>query len=152
MPDLPPIGASRARAVLRLGGCVLAAAAAAGVWEVLASQAPGSMLYLGVLPGPIERLRREAFDVAVLLLIGGLLLGDRALPRPFLTGLQAGAGLVLCAGLYAAAAGMTGVQMTDDLRPDAGWVFGGKMLGRALLSAGFLGLGHQALFHRSRER
>src|ERR1700712_1427192 len=41
--------------VLRLGGALLLIAASAGAWEVLASQAPGSPLYLGVLPGPIER-------------------------------------------------------------------------------------------------
>lgn len=145
MPQPTPIGAHGARVVLRLGACVLLTAAAAGVWEVLASQAPGSLLYLGVLPAPIERLRGEAFDVGVLLMLAGLLVGDRQLPRHVLIWLLAGTVLVLGAGFYAAAAGMTGVQMSD-LRPDASWVFGGKMLGRALLLAGFVRLAYQALF------
>src|SRR5262245_738295 len=143
MPDR----SSSTRVVLRLGGALLLAAAAAGLWEVLASQAPGSPLYLGVLPSPIERLRNEAFDFGALLLIAGLLLGSREVPRRVLIWLGAGALLVVAAGLYAAANGMTGVQMTD-LRPDAPWLFGGKLLGRALLCAGLLNIALRTLYRR----
>jgi hypothetical protein len=142
-----PEHVSSARAVLRLGGALLLAAALAGIWEVLASQAPGSKLYLGLLPGPIERLRHEAFDFAVLLLIAGLLLGERAVPRRVLIWLGCGSALVVIAGVYAASTGMTGVQMTD-LRADAPWLFGGKLLGRGLLCAGLANIGLQTLVRK----
>jgi hypothetical protein len=130
--------------VLRLGGAMLLIAASAGAWEVLASQAPGSPLYLGVLPGPIERLRHEAFDFGVLCMIAGLLLGETSVPRRVLLWLGIGAVLALSASLYAALTGMTGVQMAD-LRPDAGWLFATKLLGRALLCAGLASIALQTL-------
>jgi hypothetical protein len=130
--------------VLRLGGALLLTAAGVGVWEVLASQAPGSILYVGVLPGPVERLRSETFDFGVVILIAGLLLGDREVPRRVLVWLALGSVLVIFAGLYAALTGMTGVQMTD-LRPDATWLFAGKLLGRGLLCAGLASIGWKTL-------
>jgi hypothetical protein len=130
--------------VLRLGSALLLVAAAAGLWEVLASQAPGSVLYLGVLPAPVERLRAEAFDFGVLLLIAGLWLGERDVPRRVLVWLGVGSVLVVLAGLYAAATGMTGMQMID-LRPDATWLFGGKLLGRGLLCAGLASIAWKQL-------
>lgn len=136
--------AGSARIVLRLGGALLLTAAVVGVWEVLASQAPGSALYVGVLPGPVERLRNETFDFGVVVLIAGLLLGDRQVPRRVLIWLGLGSVLVIFAGLYAALTGMTGVQMTD-LRPDATWLFGGKLLGRGLLCAGLATIGWKTL-------
>jgi hypothetical protein len=123
---------------------VLVAAALIGVWEVLASQAPGTALYFGGLPGPIERLRHEAFDIGLLLLFCGLLLAERRLSPRALRALVAGTALMLGAGLYAAAAGMTGVQMSD-LRPDASWVFWAKMLGRGLIFLGCCSVGLQVL-------
>ncbi|HET8936262.1 MAG TPA: hypothetical protein VFN67_22620 [Polyangiales bacterium] len=133
-----------ARMVLRLGGALLLTATAVGVWEVLASQAPGSILYVGVLPGPVERLRNETFDFGVVILIAGLLLGDREVPRRVIVWLALGSVLVVFAGLYAALTGMTGVQMTD-LRPDATWLFAGKLLGRGLLCAGLANIGWKTL-------
>jgi hypothetical protein len=130
--------------VLRLGGALLLTATAVGVWEVLASQAPGSILYVGVLPGPVERLRNETFDFGVVILIAGLLLGDREVPRRVIVWLALGSVLVVFAGLYAALTGMTGVQMTD-LRPDATWLFAGKLLGRGLLCAGLANIGWKTL-------
>jgi hypothetical protein len=62
--------------------------------------------------------------------------------------LAIGAGLSLCACLYAALTGMTGVQMAD-LRPDAGWLFGTKLLGRGLLCAGLASIAFRALVHRA---
>lgn len=135
--------------VLRLGAVLLLLAALAGAWEVLASQAPGSPLYLGVLPGPIERLRHEAFNFGVVTMIAGLLLGERDnVPRRVLMWLVIGAGLSLCACLYAALTGMTGVQMAD-LRPDAGWLFATKLVGRGLLCAGLATIAARALISRT---
>lgn len=136
-------GAS-ARAVLRIGGCVLIAAALAGTWEWLAGQAPGSPLYIGMLPAPIERLRAEAFDVGTLLLLAGLVLGPRSLPRRVLWWLAIGALLLLGSSLYAAATGMPGVQLRD-LRPDATWIFFGKALGRGLCLLGLADIGWRVL-------
>lgn len=130
--------------VLRLAGALLLAAAAAGVWELLASQAPGTPLYLGVLPGPVERLRHDSFDFGVVMAIAGLLLRDREVPRRMLVWLCAGSVLMLLAGVYAAATGMSGVQLLD-LRADAPWLFGAKVLGRGLLIAGLLGIAWVAL-------
>jgi hypothetical protein len=143
MPDR----ASSARVVLRLSGALLLAAAAAGVWELLASQAPGTPLYLGILPAPVERLRHDAFDFGVLLAIAGLLLGERELRRRVLIWLGAGGFLLLAAGFYAAATGMPGVQLTD-LRADAPWLFGAKVLGRGLLIAGLVSIGWTTLVKR----
>jgi hypothetical protein len=143
MPDR----ASSARVVLRLAGALLLAAAAAGVWELLASQAPGTPLYLGILPAPVERLRHDSFDFGVLLAIAGLVLGEREVPRRVLLWLGLGSVLMLLAGLYAAATGMPGVQIID-LRADAPWLFGAKVLGRALLIAGLINIGWAALVKR----
>jgi hypothetical protein len=144
MPDR----VSSARVVLRLAGALLLAAAAAGAWELLASQAPGTPLYLGILPAPVERLRHDAFDFGVLLAIAGLLLGEREVARRVLIGLGAGAGLLLVAGFYAAASGMPGVQLSD-LRADAPWLFGTKVLARGLLIAGLVSIGWTTLLKRA---
>jgi hypothetical protein len=58
-----------ARTVLRLGCGVLLSAALAGVWETLASQAPGGALYIGMLPGPIQLLRETAVIWGLLLVV-----------------------------------------------------------------------------------
>ena len=110
---------------------MLIAAGLTGIWEWLAGQAPGTPLYIAMLPAPIERLRAEAFDFGVLFVIAALALGERALPRRVLFWLALGALLTLGSGLYAAATGMPGIQLRD-LRPDATWVFAGKLLGRGL--------------------
>jgi hypothetical protein len=97
-----------------------------------------------MLPAPIERLRGDAFDYGTLLLIAALLLGERHLPRRVHVGLALGAALLLLSGLYAALAGMPGVQLSD-LRPDATWVFMGKLLGRGLLALGLADIGWRVL-------
>jgi hypothetical protein len=116
------------------------------MWEWLAGQAPGTPLYIGVLPAPIERLRADAFDYGALVLIAGLALGERKLPRRVPLWLALGAALLLVSGLYAAATGMPGVQLRD-LRPDATWVFLGKLLGRGLLALGLVDIGWRVLRH-----
>ena len=133
-----------ARAVLRLGTGVLVSAALAGVWETLASQAPGSPLYIGMLPGPVALLREAAFDWGVSIVLAGLLLGTRAQPRKWFIALQAGVLLTLGSALYAAASGMHGVQ-ARDLRPDATWLFAIKYAGRGLLGVCLLDLARRGL-------
>lgn len=133
-----------ARSVLRLGCGLLLAAAASGVWEVLASQAPGSRIYIGMLPGPITLLREAVLQWGVLLLLAGLWLGERELAVRWQRTLEAGAALLLGSGLYAAAAGMHGVQLTD-LRPDATWLFLAKYAARGLLIAGLVAIAGGAL-------
>jgi hypothetical protein len=101
-----------------------------------------------MLPAPIERLRVEAFDYGVLLVLAGLVLGQRALPRRVVLILSLGALLALGTGLYAAATGMPGVQLRD-LRPDATWVFLGKLLGRGLTLLGVVVIGWRVLGRRA---
>lgn len=120
-----------ARSMLRLGCWVFAAALSAGVWETVASQAPGSPLYIGMLPGPIASLRATAFEFGVLLVLAGMLLGEQDLGRKWFGLLAAGTVLALLAGAYGAARGMHGVQVLD-LRADAFWLFLAKLLGRVL--------------------
>jgi hypothetical protein len=138
-----------ARAVLRLGCGVLSAAALAGAWETLASQAPGSPLYIGMLPGPIELLRDAAFEFGVLYVVGGLLLAERRLSKRWVWALYAGSVLTLGAGVYAALTGMHGIQ-AHDLRPDAIYVFVVKYTGRLLCCAGLLAIARRALGPRGR--
>lgn len=127
--------AGSARWVLWLGCGVLCLAALAGTWETLASQAPGTPLYIGMLPGPIERLRESAFDFGVLLLLAGLLLREQRLGVRATWALGAGTFLTLTSALYAALTGMLGIQLYD-LRADAPWLFAFKFLGRGLLCGG----------------
>jgi hypothetical protein len=114
---------------------VLGLAALAGAWETLASQAPGSPLFIDMLPGPIERLRETAVDFGVLLVLAGLLLRDRSLGAHATWALGVGTFLALATALYAALTGMLGIQLYD-LRADAPWLFAFKFIGRALLCAG----------------
>jgi hypothetical protein len=133
-----------ARRVLQLGCGVLVVAALAGAWEMLASQAPGSPLYIGMLPGPIELLREAALSWGLLLVAAGLMLADRSLGARWLWLLQLGVALTLVSSLYAAANGMHGVQ-ARDLRQDATWVFLAKFVGRALLVVCLGEIARQAL-------
>ncbi|HEX2676816.1 MAG TPA: hypothetical protein VHM19_09255 [Polyangiales bacterium] len=117
----PVLDHASARAVLRLSLCVLAAFALAGAWQVFADQAPGSLLYIGVLPGPVESLRHSAFVLGVLTFLTALLVPrafpERA-PRAWLVVLHASVVFALGAGVYGAATGLHGEQL-GDLRPDA---------------------------------
>jgi hypothetical protein len=118
-----------ARAVLRVGVFALALAALAGAWEVLASQAPGSPLFIGMLPGPIQLLREAAWCWGVLICLAGLLLGPLDYPRRWLRLLQLALLLSLGSSLYAATTGMHGLQALD-LRQDAPWLFAIKYTAR----------------------
>jgi hypothetical protein len=122
------------RALLRLAVLVLCVAAGAGVWEVLASQAPGSPLCIGMLPGPIEMLREAATVAGLLLLAASCLVRDLQLSRALVIALHVTVAVTLLAALYGALTGMHGVQAVD-LRPDASPLFAAKYLGRLGLAA-----------------
>ena len=96
---------------------------------MLASQAPGSPLFIGMLPGPIEMLREAATLIGLLLLAASCLVRDRQLPRTLLMVLHVAVAVTLLAALYGAATGMHGVQAID-LRPDAIPLFIAKYAGR----------------------
>ena len=144
-PSATSAGEARsAAAVLRLGSALLVAAALAGLWEALASQSPGSSLYIGMLPGPIALLREALFTWGSVIVLAGLGLADAVVARRWIRALHVGAVLTLVSGVYAGATGMHGVQF-KDLRPDATWLFLGKFLGRALLFAGLLACASKVL-------
>lgn len=118
-----------ARAVLRLAVIVLCIAAGAGVWEVLASQAPGSLLSIGMLPGPIELLREAALTLGLLLVAASWLAREHGVTRRVVVVLHVAVAITLGAAFYGALLGMHGVQ-ARDLRPDATPLFIVKYAGR----------------------
>ena len=92
-----------------------------GRMEVLAAQAPGSPFHAGVLPGPVAQLRAVAFDLALAVGLGALLLPriyPEGEPRGLAVAVAVGSALLLLASGYCAAVGMYGAQL-DDPRPDA---------------------------------
>lgn len=131
------------RVVLRLAVIVLCVAAGAGVWEMLASQAPGSPLWIGMLPGPIESLRETATLLGLLLLAASWLV-SAALPRALEFALHATVALTLLAALYGAATGMHGVQAVD-LRSDAVVLFAAKVAGKLGVATCLLLIASRAL-------
>jgi len=130
MPSTPSV-----RTLLRAALLLLLVASGASLWAVLARQAPGSPLYLGVLPGPIDAVRNSAAFLGFGFLGASWLLPHVASERAsrWLVILAcAGAGLDVGAGLYAAAQGLHAVQLVDP-RPDIGPIVTLKYLGEALL-------------------
>lgn len=137
-------GPESARAVLRLAVIVTCIAAVAGVWEILASQAPGSPLYIGVLPGPVQMLRETALVLGLLLLAASALVPQSGVSRGLVLGLHLSVAVTLLAALYGALTGMHGVQACD-LRPDATPLFIVKHLGRLGVGACLFALARRAL-------
>jgi hypothetical protein len=141
------------RAMLRLAFAVLVVALAAGAWELLARQAPGSRYYIGVLPGPIAALRETA-TIAGLVLLGAAWWVPAAShagePRGLVRGMIAGAVVGLGASAYAAARGRYGVQV-DDLRPAAWVVFALRHGGLLVLYACLFEFGRRAAFGKRPE-
>jgi hypothetical protein len=134
-------------AVIRLGIVTLMAAAAASAWELLALQAPGSPVHIGMLPGPIAALRELCIVLGLLQLGTGLLLPWANLPREpriSIALLHVGTLLAVAAQLYGAALGMSGVQLLD-LRPDALPLFIARQGGLGLCVVALLGLGRAML-------
>jgi hypothetical protein len=137
-----------ARVMLRLAVIVLCSAAGAGVWEVLASQAPGSPLSIGMLPGPIEMLRDTALALGLLLLGATWLVRETGATRGVVIGLHVAVAMTLLAALYGALSGMHGVQ-ARDLRPDATPLFIVKYVGRLGVFVCLLAIARRALARTS---
>jgi ammonia channel protein AmtB len=133
-----------ARVLLRLAVIVLCAAAGAGVWEVLASQAPGSPLSIGMLPGPIEMLRDTALTLGLLLLGASWLVRESGATCGVVIGLHVAVAVTLLAAVYGAVSGMHGVQ-ARDLRPDATPLFIVKYVGRLGVLVSLLAIARRAL-------
>jgi hypothetical protein len=138
------------RAVVRLAVILMLVAALCTVWEVLARQAPGSPLYLGVLPGPIAHLRATATVLALALLAAAWLMpwayGSNQ-PRLMVVLCYLGATLTVGAGFYGALRGMYLVQLIDP-RPDATMMFILKYGGQALLGVCLLDMSWRILLRR----
>jgi hypothetical protein len=136
------------KATVRLGVASLMIAALVSVWELLALQAPGSPLYIGMLPGPITSLRELSTVIGLVLVAAGLISpwtsGGRGGSRALVAMLFAGTLLALGAQAYGALQGMNGVQLAD-MRPDALPLFVLKQGGLALLMAALLELGRRVL-------
>ena len=137
-------------ALLRLAFALLVVALFAAGWELLARQSPGSSLFLGMLPGPVEALR-ELATVSGLALLATSPFAEaasaRGEPRLLLFLLYAGAAVGFGASLYAAATGMHAVQLGDP-RPDALPVFLAKHGGLGLFFGCLLEIGRRAVFGR----
>lgn len=130
MPSTVP-----ARALLRFGFGLLVVAAAASVWAMLARQAPGSPVYLGMLSGPIETLRDSAtvlglVFVSTALLLPSLIEGRAATWLVVIACL--GASLDIGAGIYAALHGLHAIQLRDP-RSDVAPLVTLKYAGHTLL-------------------
>lgn len=132
--------------ILGLGAALLLYGMLAGIWEVLACQAPGTSLFIGMLPGPISALRELAFSLGLLLLITSLLLGwsGRRAPSWLVALLHVGAWLCVGAQTYGAAHGMPGVQVVD-FRPGVRPLFVTKFLALALFCLALIELGRRIL-------
>ena len=139
------------RSILRLAFAVLVLALAAAVWEVAARQSPGSLLFLGMLPGPIAGLRQLATVTGLALLgIAPLVPAASGAGAPWrvIRIIQTGVVLGFGAAIYAAARGMHGMQLGDP-RPDSLPVFLAKHGGLALAFGGLIEVGRRAVFARS---
>lgn len=136
--------------MIRFAVIVLALSGVAGACELLALQVPGSLLYIGMLPGPIGALHQTALTLGLLLLAAGALMpwayahdSERRTKR-IMSVLVLGTLLALVAQTYGAAQGMPGVQM-QDLRPDARALFVVRHLGLLLVAIGLADLGLRIL-------
>jgi len=124
-----------ARALVRLAVLLLLAAAAAGVWEILASQAPSSDYHVGVLPGPVAQLRTTSTLFALVLLAGAWLMpwiGRGRDPWVLIAAVHVGAIITIGAMTYGATTGMYGMQI-DDVRPQSEMLFWVRSTGQLLL-------------------
>jgi hypothetical protein len=125
--------------LIRLGLGLVAVAIASSIWEVLASQAPSSPFYAGVLPGPVGQLRSTATTLGLLMFVAALLLPRTAPdlePRTWLASVYVGVAITLGAMIYGATTGMLGVQITDP-RPESVVLFVVRATGQAVLIGAF---------------
>jgi hypothetical protein len=132
------------RILLRAALSLLAAGALAGLVELIALQAPGSPLYLGVLPGPIGMLRALSLWLGLLLLGADALAARAAAPLVLIRVLASAATLAVLAQAYGAAHGMYLLQV-KDLRADALPLFLIKHAALLAFGVGYAALGARAL-------
>jgi phosphatidylglycerophosphate synthase len=137
----------RHKPMLGLGIGLLIASFAAGAWEVLALQSPGTPLYIGMLPGPIGALRSLALALGLIVLVSALLMAcsDQLPPAWVVLVLLVGSLASVGAQLYGALHGMPGVQMVD-FRPNVRPLFVTKYAGFGLVSAGLLEVARRLLW------
>lgn len=141
------------RATLRLAMLALLLGAFASAWELFALQAPGTLLYIGMLPGPIGALRELSIVIGLLLVAATVAMpwaSQGGEPRVALVLLGLGSLLGLGAQVYGAAHGMNGVQL-GDLRPDALPLFVIKQGGLLLFALGMLDIGRRVLLRPAPE-
>lgn len=137
-----------ARSFVRLGVVLLVAAAAAGVWEMLAMQVPSSDYRVGVLPGPIGQLREMATTVGLVLFAAAWLMpwiAPERQPWVLCVAVHVGAVVTIGAMAYGATTGMYGVQIYDP-RPDSQWLFIVRWIGQGLLGLCLLDFARRLLF------
>lgn len=136
------------RALVRLAVVVLCVGAAAAVWELLASQAPGSTYHAGVLPGPVGQLRGTACVIALSLLCAAWLKPWWSPTREpwWLVAIAGmGAALMLSAIAYGATRGLYGIQL-DDPRPVSRQLAYFRGTGMALLGISLLEVARRLWF------
>src|SRR5690242_8786074 len=114
---------SSARALVRLGVVLLVIGVAAGVWEILASQAPGSTWHVGLLSGPVGTLRGTTLWLGVALLSSAWLMPWAAPtrePRGLVIAVHVGVVMLVIALVWGATTGMYGLQI-EDVRDESIW-------------------------------
>src|SRR5688572_22422658 len=137
-----------ARALVRLGVVLLVVGAAAGVWEWLALQSPGSTWHVGALPGPVGTLRGTAFTLGLAMIAAAWLMPWAAPgrePRAWVIAVHLGVVVVLIALVWGATTGMYGVQI-EDLRAESKWLFRLRALGTLILIGCLLDFARRILF------
>jgi NhaP-type Na+/H+ or K+/H+ antiporter len=135
------------RILVRLALGLWLVAALAGVWHVMAQQAPDSPLHMGILAGPIGQLRDQSFALGAGAFASGVLwpwLYAQRHGRVTLGLLVIGAVWSVVVLGYAAHRGMLGVQLYDP-RPDAQRLVYARAIGHAITSLGLLALFVRAL-------
>lgn len=152
-PHSPQRWRASAIFLVRLGIVLLLVAAAAAIWEILASQAPSSGYHVGVLPGPVEQLRTTAAMLGLGTLIAAWLLpwwAPSKEPRVLIGIFVVGIVITLAAMTYGATTGMYGVQIYDP-RPDSRALFWTRATGQLVLLGVLIELARRLLFRRPTE-
>jgi len=126
---------STTRWFLRLGALTLLIGLGAGVFELMATQAPYTPLHFGVLAAPFSQLRGAAFWLGLFAFVCAWLrprLGSERASWILFGLVSAGSVLSLSAMAWAAAEGMMAIQVFDP-RPGAGWLAIVRLLGQGLV-------------------
>jgi len=125
---------------LRLGALTLLVGLAAGIFELMATQAPYTPLHFGVLAAPFTQLRSSAFWLSLFACVCAWLrpkLGSEREVWILFGLLSAGSVLSLGAMAWAAGEGMMAIQVFDP-RPGARWFALVRLLGQGLVLFGGL--------------